>query len=225
MRISHIAVVIPARNEEALIGRCLASVIAAATPHTSITVVADACTDATAEVARSFAGVRVLEVDSAAVGRARSAGVTSAIAEASGATSTLWIANTDADSVVPTNWISEQVRLADRGADLLIGTVSPDFADLTPRQVAAWLSRFDPERPNGHVHGANLGLRASVYAAAGGFAPLGEHEDVDLVVRCGSVGARVEASNSFDVMTSGRAVGRTGGGYARYLQTELLVDL
>ena len=224
MRIAHVAVVIPARNEEALIGRCLTSVIAAVTPQTSITVIADACTDGTAEVARSFAGVRVLEVDSATVGRARSVGVAAAIAEAGGAASGIWIANTDADSVVPAHWITEQVRLADHGADVLIGTVSPEFTDLTPRQVAAWLSRFDPQTANGHVHGANLGLRASSYEAAGGFAPLGEHEDVDLVVRCGATGARVEASNGFDVMTSGRSVGRTGGGYARYLQTELLLD-
>ena len=222
MKIKHIAVVIPARNEQELIARCLESVIASATPETSITVVADACTDATAEVARGFAGVRVVEVDAATVGRARSAGVAAAVAAAGVAASTIWIANTDADSVVPENWISEQVRLADRGADLLIGTVSPDFADLSPRQVAAWLDRLDPLAANGHVHGANLGVRASAYEAAGGFAPLGEHEDVDLVVRCAAAGARVEASNAFDVMTSGRADGRTGGGYARYLYTDLL---
>jgi glycosyltransferase involved in cell wall biosynthesis len=224
VKVKHVAVVIPARNEEALIARCLASVTAAATAHTSITVVADACTDATAEVARSFAGVRVIEVNSATVGRARAAGVAAAIAEAGGAASGLWIANSDADSVVPTNWITEQVKLADHGADVLIGTVSPDFADLSPAQVAAWLSRLDPLAPNGHVHGANLGIRGSVYESAGGFAPLGEHEDVDLVVRCAAAGARVEASNRFDVLTSGRAVGRTGGGYARYLQTELLLE-
>jgi len=105
---------------------------------------------------------------------------------------------------------------------VLIGTVSPDFADLSPRQIAAWLDRFDPRAANGHVHGANLGVRGSIYRAAGGFAPLGEHEDVDLVVRCAAVKARVEASNAFDVLTSGRADGRTGGGYARYLYTDLL---
>lgn len=225
MRIRHVAVVIPARNEQELIGRCLESVIAAATPQTSITVVADACSDATAEVARGFAGVRVLEVDTATVGRARAVGVTAAIDAAGGAASGIWVANTDADSVVPANWITEQTTLADRGADVLIGTVSPDFADLSPLQVAAWLARFDPVTPNGHVHGANLGIRAFHYEAAGGFAPLGEHEDVDLVVRSARAGARIEASNTFDVLTSGRSIGRTAGGYAKYLQTELLSNL
>jgi len=136
----------------------------------------------------------------------------------------VWLANTDADSVVPANWITEQVRLADHGADVLLGTVSPDFADLSPRQIEAWNLRHDPEVANGHVHGANLGLRASTYLDSGGFAPIGEHEDVDLVVRCATRGARVEASNLFDVTTSGRSIGRTAGGYARYLTTELIAD-
>ena len=223
MRIREVAVVIPARNEEALIGRCLSSILDAATSNTTITVVADACTDATVAIARGFVGVTVIEVAGATVGLARAAGVKSAL-DGRGHPGGIWLANTDADSVVPANWITEQVRLANRGADVLIGTVSPEFNDLSNRQIEAWKARHDPEVANGHVHGANLGLRASTYLDSGGFAPIGEHEDVDLVVRCATRGARVEASNLFDVTTSGRSIGRTAGGYARYLTTELIAD-
>jgi hypothetical protein len=55
------SVVIPAHNEEALIGRTLEQLLAGTTPaEFDVIVVANACTDATAEVARAFR-VRVLE--------------------------------------------------------------------------------------------------------------------------------------------------------------------
>jgi len=225
VRIRAVVVVIPARNEETLIGRCLTSVLAAAelcSVPVHVTVVADGCTDATAEIARSFDGVTVLEVAEANVGRARAVGVTSAMRAARVATSTLWIANTDADSEVPLNWLADQVELAAGGTDLVIGTVRPDFADLSAEQVAAWHASHTPGRPNGHVHGANLGIRASVYKAARGFGPLAEHEDVDLVARCMLLNCVSLASDDFEVRTSGRQFGRTDGGYARYLREELL---
>jgi hypothetical protein len=79
-----------------------------------------------------------------------------------------------------------------------------------------------PGEANGHVHGANLGVRASVYRSAGGFADLAEHEDIDLVARCRALGATTVASARADVLTSGRQVGRTPGGYAGYLRTSLV---
>jgi len=62
-----LAVVVPAHNEEALIGRCVASLLlsAAAGPSCTVVVVADNCTDGTAERARE-AGARVLVRQNAA---------------------------------------------------------------------------------------------------------------------------------------------------------------
>jgi hypothetical protein len=76
-----------------------------------------------------------------------------------------------------------------------------------------------PGRPNGHVHGANLGVRADAYLRAGGFATLPEHEDVDLVARLrADPRVDVRPSDAADVLTSGRTTGRTPGGYAGYLR-------
>ena len=68
-------------------------------------------------------------------------------------------------------------------------------------------------------------VRISVSAPAPtsmqGVAPIREHEDVDLVARCRSLGAAA-ASDEAEVVTSGRFTGRTPGGYAGYLQRQAL---
>ena len=209
-------VVIPARNEAALIGRCLSAVLASRVANCRVIVVADSCTDETASIARTFDGVEVLEVEAANVGRARLAGVEHGLQGAD------WIASTDADSVVPSNWLSDQLRLAADGSDVVVGTVRPEAADLTPQQLRAWSARHNPARPNGHVHGANLGIRASAYVEAGGFRPLIEHEDVELVERLASLDKIITPANTAEVVTSGRSFGRTPGGYARYLRSDLI---
>ena len=234
-----VAVVVPARDEQELIERCLASVaearrrLAEERPEARVVVVvvADGCTDDTVRLARAVPGVTVLETSVHNVGLARSAGVEWALAElgrgeGTGGPATVadrvWIANTDADSQVPPGWLTSQLDEADAGADVVVGTVRPDFADLSREQVAAWTARHTPGRPNGHVHGANLGVRASRYAEAGGFGDLDLHEDVTLVGRLRAAGATLLASEAGEVLTSGRRVGRTRGGYAGYLANDLL---
>lgn len=227
-----IAVVVPARDEAVLIQRALRSLSAAAAhasaawgeacPDIAIVVVADRCDDNTAALARRVDGVQVLEVDFGSVGRARASGIQLALRTLRTPLEKTWIANTDADSVVPFNWLTTHSAYADAGNDLVIGTVRPDFADLAAEQVAAWKALHTPGFPNGHVHGANLGVRASAYLAAGGFAPVGEHEDVQLAKRLEDLGATVVATDLCEVMTSGRGHGRTPGGYARYLREDLV---
>jgi glycosyltransferase involved in cell wall biosynthesis len=222
-----VAVVVPARNEEALIGSCLDSVeMAAAELDRRIAVitvvVADDCQDATASIAREF-GATVHVIARRSVGAARSAGVEVALKHLAGRADRIWLANTDADSVVPRNWLVDQLALASRGWDAVIGTVRPDFAELSAEQAAAWRASHVDGIANGHVHGANLGVRASSYLDAGGFSALPLHEDNDLVRRLGARRARIVASAGIDVVTSGRQEGRTPGGYAQYLREQLVL--
>ncbi|MCT9821400.1 glycosyltransferase [Microbacterium sp. W1N] len=226
--ISAVAVVIPAHDEEELLGACLASVaVAALAPRrrgipVHVWVALDACTDGSARIAAA-AGAHLVELDARNVGVARQAGVTAALdAVGDVAPSQVWLAHTDADSVVPANWLTDQLRHARRGAGVVVGTVRPDFRDLSPAQHDAWWQTHTPGVANGHVHGANLGMRADVHLAAGGFAAAAVHEDVMLVAAARAAGARVSASDAAWVRTSGRQAGRAPDGYARYLREDLI---
>ncbi|HEY0215745.1 MAG TPA: glycosyltransferase [Cellulomonas sp.] len=228
-RVRHVAVVVPAHDEEDLVARCLTSVLQArdlAVRRAGVTVdvllVLDRCSDGTARTAAGF-DVRTLTIDAGAVGVTRRTGALDVLSRAPVPPAQSWIACTDADSAVPPAWLLTQVALAARGADVVIGTVRPDPRDLSPAQLAAWRRTRVPGVANGHVHGANLGVRADAYLAAGGFSPAPAHEDVDLVARIRRDPARrVVASAALDVLTSGRQVGRAPEGYARYLREDLL---
>ncbi len=223
-----VAVVIPAHDEEELIGACLDAVRLAAAAvsdrveHVSVHVAADACSDQTSRIALA-AGAEVVFPEQRGVGAARAAGVTSALAaHAHVPPRSIWIAHTDADSVVPAHWLVHQLELASAGADVVVGTVRPDFRDLSAEQTSAWWATHVPGTANGHVHGANLGTRASTLVGAGGFEHVLEHEDVLLVAEARARGARLVASDDAWVRTSGRPVGRTAGGYAGYLREQLI---
>ncbi|MFC8680585.1 glycosyltransferase [Microbacterium ureisolvens] len=218
-------VVVPVRDEELLLEASLSALVDAvdaasdAGIRTEVRVVLDRCTDASARIAADFP-FPTLTSDAGRVGAARALGVEHALDAMAGTSiDRIWIANTDADSRVPAGWLTH-LRAMSLTADVCVGTVRPDFDDLSAAQRALWLRTHTPGRPNGHVHGANLGLSARAYLAAGGFAPLGEHEDVDLVARCRNRGALVVASDAAEVLTSGRRAGRTPGGYARYLRQQ-----
>lgn len=221
---SAVAVVIPARDEEALLPACLEAVRVARdvlraqhpTVDTEVFVVLDACHDDTAGVVARH-GVRAVTSRAGNVGAARALGVEAA-AEWAGDRGDLWIAGTDADSVVPPHWLLTQVHLAAHGRDLVVGTVSPRPVDLSPEVLAAWHARHTLGDGHEHVHGANLGFSLDAYLRVGGFAPLPVHEDVELVEAMRRASVDWVATGAIDVSTSGRRTARAPLGFASYLE-------
>lgn len=220
----RIGVVIPVHDEEERLAACLDAMqdaVAAVHRHVDVAVVVvlDACTDGSAEIAARYP-LTVLRTHSATVGAARRAGVERVRDDLGVARpKDVWIANTDADSVVPSDWLAVQLGLAREGHDVVLGTVRPDFVGLTEQHVAHWYATHPPGIPTGNAHGANLGIRGNVYDAAGGFEPVPEHEDVRLVDRARTLGASIIATADGTVVTSARFQGRTPGGYAGFLRT------
>ncbi len=223
--VDRVAVVVPARNEERRIGTALAAIEAAtltlAAAHPAVTVrvvvVLDRCTDGTAAVLTRFPGVLAVPSTAGMVGAARSTGVLAALAEPGVVVERTWIATTDADSRVPADWLRHHVEIAREGADLLLGTVLPDPAELTAEAYDAWLEHNPQLDDHPYVHGANLGVRADRYLRVGGFRRVREHEDVLLATAVRASGAVVASPGAHPVLTSARAAGRTPGGFAGYL--------
>lgn len=224
--VAGVVVAVPARDEEALLPACLdaiARAVAEVTPgiRTAVVVGADRCTDGTVALARSRDGVIVDADDHGGVGRARTAAVDAGLRALALPPASVWIANTDADTVVPPHWIAGQLRHAAAGAVLTVGTVRPTMDDLTPAQRCAWIAGHPAGVANGHVHGANLGVRADAYLAVGGFGAGTLHEDVDLVRRLTASGRPALAVADIEVLTSGRRDNRVDGGYAGFLHEQL----
>ena len=182
-------------------------------------VVLAACGDRSAEVVAERPEVTAVITQAGNVGVARALGVAAAAdwAAASGSAS-LWLANTDGDSVVPRHWLRAQVRMADEGRDLVVGSVRPRPDDLTSEELARWRERHSSADGHTHVHGANLGFAWEAYESVGGFAPIPTHEDVELVAAMRRAGINWVASGRITVTTSGRRVARAPGGFAHYLE-------
>lgn len=210
-----IGVVVPAHDEERLIGHCLRSLAAAAAHpalrgrEVEVVVVLDSCSDGTADVV-SRCGVTALEVTRRNVGDARATGARWLLARGAH-----WLAFTDADCEVSASWLVHQIALR---CDVVCGTVAVNdwsefggpAGDMRQRFDATYSDR-DGHR---HVHGANLAMSAHAYRLCGGFASLSCGEDVELVGRLQALNLRVAWSAAPRVMTSARRISRTRGGFA-----------
>ncbi len=220
----EIAVLIPARNEEMLLGHCLESVIQSieALPRSigaSIVVVSDCSTDRTAEIAYSLVGPQgnVLHAHAGTVGTARALAASYAIAKTSAPLSRVWLANTDADCVVPPSWLSDQIEFAIAGIEAVAGIIAVDsFKEHGPQVPARFRASYSiyADGTHPHIHGANLGVRADRYVNVGGWADLKTAEDHDLWGRLRRTGARLRSSAHLQVVTSGRRMGRAPSGFA-----------
>lgn len=226
-----VLVVIPAHDEAAMVFAAVTAVRAAADhAHTALRLilVADACRDATATLARE-AGAEVLEIDAHNVGTARAAGFRHGLSTAPAGpgaapsnprTTRPWLATTDADSQVPLDWFTRQKAHRSQGADVVIGTVSLDPRLGEDPLGCAWASdytgKFTPGG-HGHIHGANLAFSADRYLDIQGFRSLEADEDVDLVRRFREAGARIVTATDMPVLTSRRTTGRVPRGFAQTL--------
>lgn len=223
-QIRHVVVLIPARNEEALLPRCLQAVQKARAAvgdsiTTDVIVVSDHSTDRTLEIATRMLGTCGLAVAAGAsgVGAARALAAELALRRAHVDRHTCWLANTDADTEVPEDWLTSQLDAAARGCEAVAGIVDVlDFSE-HPGHVAelfrkSYVIHADGSHP--HIHGANLGIRADVYTLAGGWNPLLTAEDHDLWLRVAEAGFCCVKDARLRVVTSGRRDGRAPSGFA-----------
>jgi cellulose synthase/poly-beta-1,6-N-acetylglucosamine synthase-like glycosyltransferase len=228
-----IGIVVPAQNEEASIGQCIDSIRrsceAARLRGYWMVIVADSCTDDTAARARrAVAGAgEVLECEVKSAGSARRLGVNAVLRQfRDKELSQIWLANTDADTLVTRDWISVQLQLADTGVAAVAGIVRLEAGgSLAAHELYRTTYLTRPDGTHGHVHGANLALRADAYVDAGGWAHLALAEDHCLWRRLARRGWRLSSPVNSVVVTSARLVGRARGGFADTLKAGLDAQL
>lgn len=222
----RIGVVVPARDEQALLPRCLSHLLQAGTRLRSdipgaqlrVVVALDSCHDESAAVVLAHPAVESVRLQAHCVGAARAAGCDRLLV---GHDPVDWVAMTDADSIVPERWLVAQAEALRDGLDLLLGTVLPD-TDLAPAPRSRWEAQHRLVDGHPHIHGANMGISAAAYRAVGGFRPLPEDEDVDLARRVQATGRRWLASATNPVVTSTRSTNRVPSGFAGYLRDHVL---
>lgn len=212
-----IGIVIPAHNEEAVIARCIESILVAAghealrNEWVQIVVVMDDCVDSTRDIIDLYP-VHGMVVTARNVGAARAAGADYLLNKGA-----RWLAFTDADTVVPEGWLADQLAF---DTDAVCGIVQVDDWSAHPEAVR---SRYDlmytPTEGHRHIHGANLGVSAQAYCRVGGFKPMKAHEDVQLVADLEAAGASITWTAVNCVITSARLDCRCREGFGDYLRS------
>ncbi|MAN72891.1 MAG: glycosyl transferase family 2 [Henriciella sp.] len=145
---------------------------------------------------------------------------------------------TDADSVPEPDWIEMACRALE-SVDVVAGRI-----ERTIRLMGCWRTRLEdyldalhtqrrnvdpiaydavPAHPS--LGGANLGFRADVYRALGGFPAFVRGEDRALVAKARREGFRVRHDPVVLVYTSNRVAGRAPGGLADELRDQLYSEL
>lgn len=210
-----IGVVIPVHDDEKLLGSCLDAVRRAAldprldAEPVEVVVVLDACADRSAAIAIQHKA-QIVSLHARCVGAARALGASLALDNGA-----RWIAFTDADTLVPPNWLSAQLDLH---ADATCGQVAiDDWSDYSSGTRERYLRSYSAETR--HIHGANLGISAAAYRTAGGFAPLKLGEDVALINSLLERKGDVRFAGPPRVSTSARWESTIEGGFASVLRS------
>jgi glycosyltransferase involved in cell wall biosynthesis len=228
--IEAVGVAVPAHDEEELLPGCLATLRLAAGrlggTAVHLLVVADACADRTAERARA-AGADVIEIQARRVGAARAAGFAELLRRTRGRDpAAVWLASTDADTLVPPDWLARQLGYARQGWDAVLGTVTvTDWSGHPAHVPGRFAARYRTGRPgtggrlHPHVHGANLAVSAAAYLAAGGFRALRTAEDHALARALEAAGRKILRTTDVTVQTSARHQARAPHGFGHLLAT------
>ncbi len=214
----HLAFVIPAYNEQSLIGTCIESVLAeikrSGRKDIDIVVVNNNSTDRTAEVAGAYPGVRVVDEKQKGLVAARDRGFKATTAEL--------VANIDADTIVPPGWLDVVFDEFEKDERLVCLSGPYIYYDLSEwnrflvvlfyglTKLIYWINRF-VLRVGSVVQGGNFVLRRDAWIKAGGYNREIKFygEDTDVAVRLSKVG-KVKWTFRLPMMTSGRRLAEEG---------------
>src|SRR3989344_4615534 len=203
-----VSVVIPAYNEERLIELPLRSLaVQDFSEPFEVIVVDNDSSDRTADIAKEF-GAHVIHESRKGVGQARETGFRASRAGI--------IATTDADTVVPPDWLRTIVSRYEKDAKLFAFGGFPRHHSLPMVQRFILNLSFGPvlffDRliTGGSMLGYNMSVRREAFEAVGGFnTGLRVGEDADLAIRINKIG-KIILDPRCVVFTSGRRFAAQG---------------
>ena len=207
----EVSVIVPARNEEAVLAVCLQSLIAQAGPSYEIIVVDDHSTDRTRAVAKEFSA-EVIEAGALPEGWS---GKCNACWLGAKAAKGKWLLFTDADTRHGRDSIAQGLREAESaGAAMLSYSPKQEVHSLAERALmpvifAELAATFrpkevsDPASPAAAANGQYLLIRREVYDTVGGHAAVAQAilEDVELARAVKRAGYRLQFRLSDAVST------------------------
>lgn len=212
-----VSFVIPAFNEEALISRCLESVITEIERSgvmADIVVVNNASTDSTKNLALGFPRVRVVDEPKKGLTYARAAGMRATDGEI--------IANVDADVMIPAGWLTTVAEAFSKDSRLVAISGPFIYYDLSPFKRAAvrffymlgyvlHLFNHFVLRKGAMLQGGNFTIRRATFEKVGGFDTSIKFygEDTDVACRLSTVGS-VLWTWRLPVYASGRRLKKEG---------------
>jgi hypothetical protein len=244
MTIRSIAIAIPARNEDALIARCLHSIAGQnyeSLSHVNVIVYANNCSDDTASTVREFAKnapfhlecvEEILPSTDAHAGGARRRAMDLALTTVG---KTGFLMTTDADMVADADWLQSYARIFDSNVDAIAGRVSADWDEIQKLGseavtigtiewnyqklmcIAEQVLDPRPEDPfprHNQQSGANIGVSASFYAKIGGLPSLPSGEDRAFFRLAEQHDGKIRHACEPHVTVSARVNGRAVGGMA-----------
>jgi glycosyltransferase involved in cell wall biosynthesis len=198
----EVSVIVPARNEEACLAACLESLAGQQGVSFEIIVVDDGSTDRTADIARSFAGIKLIEAGPLPDGwSGKSNAVYTGAQQARGQ----WLLFTDADTVhLPGSLAGSLAEARRHGAEMLSYSPAQElhgfaqravmpviFAELAAKYKPSEVS--DPNSPAAAANGQYLLITREAYDAVGGHAAIATRllEDVELAGAVKRSGRRI----------------------------------
>jgi GT2 family glycosyltransferase len=242
-------VAVPARNEAERIGACLAALRDQQRRPDAVVLLLNNCTDDTEAVARALApglgfDLHIVSRDlpaaqaNAGCARRRAMRLAAGLAGPHGA-----LLTTDADAIVPADWVRRNLAALDLGADVVCGRVEVDPVEamLIPAHLhaddalecrligllddLAWLLDPEPHDPpprHTEASGASLAVSAAAYHRVGGIPAISAGEDRAFVAALWRMDARVRHDPGITVTVSGRIEGRAPGGMADAIRRRMV---
>ena len=209
------AIVLSAHNEARLLPRTLASINSALLGMNhlfpvSVVVVNNASTDATSFIAQEF-GTKLICEPEKGLARARQTGLESV------EPSVQFIFGTDADTVVPYNWLVNHLKsLIDPNIVFTYGKINyqQDFTDdpmthilfMVYSQIATLVQKLKPNHLLRGAGGANCGFSVDAAKQVGGYnTNLVRGSDTDLMIKLAKIGELMFVYDT-EVITSNRSI-------------------